>query len=228
MKSAVCPVTEPTPNVLYVTDVKTGREQQKFPHNNFLTLVQEFRLHHCPAAAKPLHWIWQTPTYTYINSNIYITLTNSIQTNIFHEFLNVNCEAGDLQAELYQPFLPAGTVPSPGGCESCLWCGPYACAPVHCGVPVCLPAMRRVTRPSAWRQSSVGREDSRCPAIPHDRTYTNCSAAKSRFTFKPKHTVYPGSFKPTIQRATTRLNININKLTCGFQLTIIFIIYSLF
>lgn len=39
--------------------------------------------------------------------------------NILHESLNIVC-LEDLQAELYQPFLPAGRGPSPGGCESCL------------------------------------------------------------------------------------------------------------
>lgn len=90
------------------------------------------------------------------------------------------CVCVCMPIDLYQPFLPAGRAPSPVGCESCLWCGPYACAPAHCGVPVCLPAMTRESQGLQPGSTAVWDEDSGCP----DQRRSTCmshSAAKCRY-----------------------------------------------
>lgn len=109
----------------------------KCSHNNFLMLVQVFKLPHCCQSTLSHHLLLSQALQPFP----WCTLNLKQKQKKREEKTGWNCSPL-WESECYQPFLPAGRAPSPAGCESCLWCGPYVCAPVHCGVPVCLPAMR--------------------------------------------------------------------------------------
>ena len=157
--------------MLWCHECQNRKRATKFPHNSFLTLVQVFRMRRCLQLVYT-HTHARTSTHT-LSAAQYITLLTLhaafaviltqtsysayLQTHKKRTSSKMFLHVAFVPVDLYQPFLPAGRVQSPGGCESCLWCGPYACAPAHCGVPVCLPEMTRVTRPSAWRHSSGDR-----------------------------------------------------------------------
>lgn len=116
----------------------------------YLDQLEMFKYHCCQNRKRGLNFLIRTSWLIFSNQD---KQTPGKKTNWNTPSLWANKATA---WERDSPFLPAGQVLSPGGCESCLLCGPYACAPVHCGVPVCLPAITRVTGPSAGQHSGGG------------------------------------------------------------------------
>lgn len=126
---------EPSPSAR-CRGCQNRKRATKFPHNSFLTLVQVFGRHrwlmlpmrppptdvHTFRKSRHLHL---AHSHQSISISSILLLSLAVKSNIGVILQRVvmwtGCVcAGDLQSGLYQPFLPAGRAPSPGGCESCL------------------------------------------------------------------------------------------------------------